>query len=207
MNPENDADAAASTVAAVAAKISTPPRGDGEERILRATFELLAEVGYQGLRFDAVAARAKASKATLYRHWTGKAHLVAEAVRVCKGADGDVPDTGSVRGDLVGFLTEMARHTSGESGPVFAGLVMTMLSDPEFAQEMRAMKDSKTQSFDEIRGRAVARGELRPDCPMHLVEEIVPGLMFMRQFADGQPLDGPYIDHLVDDIILPLLTR
>ncbi len=74
---------------------SAPPRSprstrlgdDREFEILQATYSLLSEVGYEGLRFDAVAARAKASKATLYRHWPGKAQLVADAVRVarCRG--------------------------------------------------------------------------------------------------------------------------
>jgi AcrR family transcriptional regulator len=207
MTPEVASDAVASPAADAVADSPKPPRGDREERILRATFELLAEVGYQGLRFDAVAARAKASKATLYRHWSGKAHLVADAVRLCKAADSYAPDTGGLRGDLVGFLSVMAEQMAGEDGPLFAGLVMAMLSDPEFAREMRAMKDSKRQYFEEIRDRAVARGELREDCRIDLIDEIVPGQLFMRRFADGEPLDGPYVDHLVDDIILPLLHR
>jgi AcrR family transcriptional regulator len=207
MIPEVALDAAASPAADVVADCSKPSRGDREERILRATFELLGEVGYQGLRFDAVAARARASKATLYRHWSGKAHLVADAVRLCKAPDSGVPDTGSLRGDLVAILSLMAERMAGEDGPLFAGLVMAMLSDPDFACEMRGMKESKKLLFEEIRDRAVARGELREDCRVDLVDEIVPGQLFMRRFSDGLPLDKPYVDHLVDDIILPLITR
>jgi len=29
----------------------------------------------------------------------------------------------------------------------------------------------------------------------------------MRLFALGEPLDQEFLDHLVDDIVLPLLTR
>ena len=53
-----------------------------EQAILGATLDLLAEGGYEALRLDAVASRAKASKATLYRHWPGKAELVVDAVSV-----------------------------------------------------------------------------------------------------------------------------
>jgi AcrR family transcriptional regulator len=178
-----------------------------QREILRAAYELLAEVGYEGLRFDAVAARARASKATLYRHWRSKAQLVAEAVRVCKASEQDIPDTGSLRGDLVVLLGEMAEHTAGEDGPLFCGLVMAMQTDPEFAREMRALYESKNIVGQTICSRALARGELRPGYNANLIEEIAPALLFIHSFARGEPLDGRFIDHLIDDILLPLLTR
>jgi AcrR family transcriptional regulator len=178
-----------------------------EQEILRAAYDLLGEVGYEGLRFDAVAARARASKATLYRHWPGKAQLVADAVKCCKASAMDVPDTGSLRGDLVALSTTMAESMAGEDGPLLAGLVMAMRSDPEFACEMRATYESKQAVVESIVRRAAARGELRSSCDASLIEEIAPAQLFMHSFAMGEPLDAKYIDHLVDDILLPLLTR
>src|ERR1700734_4422967 len=64
-----------------------------------AALELLAEIGYDRLSIDAVAARAKASKMTIYRRWSGKAELVVDALS-CLRKPGEVPDTGSLRGDL-----------------------------------------------------------------------------------------------------------
>jgi AcrR family transcriptional regulator len=194
---------------------SVPPRSprsarlgdDREFEILQATYSLLAEVGYEGLRFDAVAARAKASKATLYRHWPGKAQLVADAVRVCKVSGHDMPDTGTVRGDLVAFLRLMASSMADEDGPLFAGLVMAMHNDPEFAAEMRAVQLSKRSTASQIHARAVSRGELSAGSDPVLIDEIAPAMMFMHRFARGEPLDGPFIDHLVDDVLMPLLTR
>src|SRR5258705_539786 len=69
--------------------------GEREAAILRAVYEMLGEVGYAGLRFEAVAARAKASKATLYRHWRGKAQIAVDAVRVCHASADAMPDTGT----------------------------------------------------------------------------------------------------------------
>ena len=187
----------------------SPRRLDGERQqaILRATYELLGEAGYQGLRVDAVAARAKASKATLYRHWPTKAGLVAEAVRVCKGADQAVPDTGDLRLDLVTWFTEMAAVITGDQGAVMAGLFTAMQNDPDLAAELRSMKDSKVQAANTICARAEQRGELRPGWHSGLIDEIVPAMFFMHSFAYGGPIDRPFIDHVVDDIILPLLKR
>jgi AcrR family transcriptional regulator len=180
--------------------------GRREQEILRVTYELLAEVGYEGLRLDAVANRARASKATLYRHWPGKAQLVADAVRLCRAAERECPDTGSLRGDLVALMEIMAASMKSEDGPLFAGLVMAMLHDPEFAAEMRGLQESKQNTANAIRARAVARGELTPDSDPNLIDEIAPALMFMQCFARGEPLDERFISHLVDDILMPVLT-
>src|SRR5690242_16891040 len=85
---------------------ATRPRveGDRESEILEATLVVLAEVGYDRLTMDAVATKAKASKATLYRRWNGKVQLVIDALHhghrhEDQGAE--PPDTGTLRGDLL----------------------------------------------------------------------------------------------------------
>jgi hypothetical protein len=84
---------------------------------------------------------------------------------------------------------------------------MAMHTDPELAAELRAMRDSKVPFAEAICARAAERGELKPGYDARLIDEIVPALLFMHCFAHGEPLDEQFITHLVDDIILPLLTR
>jgi AcrR family transcriptional regulator len=179
---------------------------DREREILQVAYDLLAEVGYEGLRLDVVATRARTSKATLYRHWPGKAQLIADAVRCCKAWQHELPDTGSLRDDLMAVVRGMAEHMAGEDGPLLAGLLMAMRSDPEFAHVMRAMATAKRELGEEICARAVERGQLVAGCKAGLIEEIVPAALFMRGVVRGEPLDEEYVAHLVDDILLPLLT-
>jgi AcrR family transcriptional regulator len=181
--------------------------GDRERAILSATYDLLGEVGYEGLRLDAVAARARASKATLYRHWPTKAQLVADAVRICHVHEENVPDTGSLRGDLVAWFTEIADSIDGHEGSLMCGLIMAINTDAEFAAQMRALRSSKTPIAAQICSRAAQRGEIQPGCHAELIDEIVPGLLFSRRFIQGAPLDVQFVEHSVDDIILPLLKR
>jgi AcrR family transcriptional regulator len=180
--------------------------GDRERQILQAAFELLGEVGYEGLRLDAVAARARTSKATLYRHWPGKAQLVADAVRSCKEFPHELPDTGDLREDLLAMLRLTAEHMNGEDGPLMAGLLTAMRSDEELARELRAMATSKPDLGAELCARAVARGQLATNGRPGLFEEICPALLFFHSLVLGQPLDEQYLAHIVDDILLPLLT-
>ena len=69
--------------------------------ICDATLALLLEVGYDRMSMDAVAARAHASKATIYRRWPGKQELVLDAVKARGVGLTVAEDTGSLRGDLV----------------------------------------------------------------------------------------------------------
>jgi AcrR family transcriptional regulator len=178
-----------------------------EQAILRAAYELLGETGYQGLRVDAVAARAQASKATLYRHWPTKAGLVVDAVQCCKVDSPPPRDTGSLRGDLVEWFGQIGEAISGNEGPIMAGLFMAMHTDPDLAAELRAMRESKVPFAEAICARAASRGEIQPGYDAGLIDEIVPALFFMHSFAFGRPLDDSYVAHIVDDIIVPLLAR
>src|SRR3954451_13069507 len=86
--------------------VTTRPRveGDREVEILDSALEVLAEVGYDRLTMDAVALKAKASKATLYRRWNGKVSLVIDALHHHhrhEDPEGGAIDTGSLRGDLI----------------------------------------------------------------------------------------------------------
>src|SRR5207244_13096978 len=75
-----------------AARVLGRPRDETRNvAILEATLAVLGEVGYDRLTIDAVAARAKASKATVYRRWPGKAALVVDAFRTVNPAQAAVP--------------------------------------------------------------------------------------------------------------------
>ena len=90
----------------------TPHRRDAA--ICDATLALLAEVGYDRMSMDAVAARAKASKATIYRRWPGKQELVLDAVRSRAPGMAVPEDTGSLRGDLLATYRSAAHGVAAD---------------------------------------------------------------------------------------------
>lgn len=126
-----------------------------EDAILRVTLELLAESGYDHLTIDAVAARARCSKATIYRRWPGKAALVMTAVRRHAGQSGAaVPDTGSLRSDLLAALEAMRSSLSGQDAALILGLLIAMHRDPDLAGVVREqVLDAKRKVF----GAVIAR--------------------------------------------------
>ena len=184
-------------------------RGVPRERaILSAVIGLLGEAGYEAMTMDAVAARAHASKTTIYRRWPGKPELVRAAVdayiagRVLRSAD-----TGSLRGDLLSVLQEMREHLTPEFLAMMSGLVHAMRADTELAGSLRSMFDEDSVSA-ELVARAAGRGELPAGDAARLarlVHEVVEAQVF-RQMAAGGELDQRFACHVVDDIVLPLLA-
>ena len=133
-----------------------------EEAILLATLELLAEAGYDQLTMDGVAARARCSKATIYRRWPGKAELVMTAVRRHAGSPAAAaPDTGSLRADLLAVVEAMRASLVGQDAALILGLMIAMRRDPELARVVRdQILDTKREVFGAAIARAVARGDL-----------------------------------------------
>ena len=180
-----------------------------EDAILRATLELLAESGYDQLTIDAVAARARCSKATIYRRWPGKAALVSTAVRRHAGQPAAAaPDTGSLRSDLLAALEVMRSSLSGQDAALILGLLSAMHRDPELAGAVREqVLDVKREVFDAVIARAAARGDIPATADGALLAEISSAVLLSRLLVTGEPLDDAFTQHLVDAVLLPALER
>jgi AcrR family transcriptional regulator len=193
------------------------PRDESRDTaILEATLEVLGEVGYDRLTIDAVAAKAKASKATVYRRWADKAALVVEAMETIKPAvatgEGDTaciwPDTGSLRGDLLAGARSFMDRLESEEGRLLVAVMTAQAHNPDLAQAMRAAHlDDKRRSCRILADRAVARGELTSTAGADTFVEVLPAIMFNRLLMTGEPFDEAFLVHVVDDIAMPLLGR
>lgn len=185
---------------------ATRPRveGEREQQLFEATLAVLADVGYDRLTMDAVAAAAKASKATLYRRWRDKADLVVDALVHHKGSMAEVEPTGSLRGDLLALFC-------GPSGPLnprqvdfFASVVTALHRDPEFAtafrQQVLAPKIAASRAVYE---RARDRGELRDDLDLDLVAPVLAGIVLHRVLVLGEEPSSDLVERVVDQLVLP----
>jgi AcrR family transcriptional regulator len=188
------------------------PGGRGSTRetaILRATLELLAESGYDQLTMDAVAARARCSKATIYRRWPDKAALVITVVRRHGGQPATtVPDTGGLRSDLLAALQVMRSSLSGQEAALILGLLSAMHRDPELAGTVRQqVLQAKREVFGAVIARAAARGDVPATTDPALLAEISSAVLFSRLIVTGEPLDDAFTQHLVDAVLLPALRQ
>jgi len=190
-------------------RMTSPKRGEARSRaILDATIELLAEVGYDRMTMDTVASRAKASKATIYRHWPDKTALVLDALRRRGSIVPDLPDTGSLRGDLKLYVRESATATAGTAGSLVVALLAVAAHDPELeALLAQQFHYEQLPGIIALVDRARKRGEVSPDVDHLLIGEVLPGMLIMHLLVLGLPGDELFVDSLVDDVLMPLLTR
>ena len=186
-----------------AAAVRPRVEGDREQQILDAALEVLADVGYDRLTMDAVAQRAKASKATLYRRWNSKAKLVVEALARTKGVP-EVPDTGDLRGDLLSAFCGMGGLADHDTTATLGAVLTAVSTDPEFACEFRAqVVEPKARVSRTIFERARDRGELRADIDLDIVVPALAGIVLHRVFLFGDTPKPALIQRAVDQIILP----
>jgi AcrR family transcriptional regulator len=187
---------------AVAAEATLTTR---EQEILGVCAELLTEIGYERLTIDAVAARARASKATIYRRWPGKPALVGAAVRYLTDPDNIAPEyTGDLRTDLLTLLTN-ARDRFADKAPLLAGMVHAMQEDPELAGLLRADIARCRATTDALLARYSAAGVITASDP-EFVRELAPATLMTRILITGEPVDNDLLTHLVDRVLLPLLS-
>ncbi|MCW2843049.1 MAG: transcriptional regulator, TetR family [Nocardioides sp.] len=181
--------------------------GDRELEILEATLEVLGDVGYDRLTMDAVATRAKASKATLYRRWNGKVSLVIEALLSVK-APTALPDTGSLREDLIASFCGLGGLTDQKSVDTFASVLTAITRDPDFAAAFRReVIGPKAQMSHVIFERAQARGEIPVGVDLELLAPALAGIVLHRLYLMGEMPSEALITRVIDQIILPAATR
>ncbi|GGR87494.1 TetR family transcriptional regulator [Streptomyces humidus] len=183
----------------------TPER---EAELYEAVLELLREVGYDALTMDAVAARTRSSKATLYRQWGGKAELVAKAVRHGKpgGSVGEV-DTGTLRGDLHALTLRSDDCEMEQSSALMRGLAMAVHGNPDLLKAFKEhLVEPEMAEFGRVLQRAVDRGEVRADCPaLQFVPHMMIGAFAARTMLDEQPPTQAFLLSYIDAVVLPAL--
>ncbi|MEV5985796.1 TetR/AcrR family transcriptional regulator [Streptomyces sp. NPDC052051] len=182
----------------------TPER---EAELYGAVLDLLREVGYDALTMDAVAARTRSSKATLYRQWGGKAELVVMAIRRGKRGRLDEVDTGSLRGDLLALIAHEDDCTMEQNSALMRGMAMAVHHNPDLRQAFREqLVGSETEQARSVLQRAVDRGEIRADCPaLDFFVHMMVGGFATRMLLDDQPPTQAFLTSYIDAVVLPAL--
>jgi AcrR family transcriptional regulator len=184
------------------------PRSERADRaILEAALDLFVEAGFDAMTVEGVADRAGVGKTTVYRRWSSKEDLVSAAVGRLSAAVG-APDTGSVRGDLVGLAealidvltsTDAGRALPRMAGEVAAGSALGRAY-------VRSVLGPRRRLVAAVLRRGIERGELPRDLDVELAIDTFIGPLLIRRLLGGQrpryPRDLParLADHVLDGI-------
>jgi AcrR family transcriptional regulator len=182
-------------------------RGDAlHAAIYEATLDELTAVGYAELKMEHVANRARASKGSLYRRWSSRAELVADAVHHTIPSCAERPDTGSVREDLLGCLRGFATLLNGPSGEAIRGLMADTIRNPDLMEVVRArFVDPGVGLFLEVLRRGAARGEVRATALTWRIASLGPDLLREYFLVHRTPIPDRVLIEMVDEVIIPLI--
>lgn len=178
-----------------------------ENALLVAAWDELNERGYDDFTIDGVAARAHTSRAVLYRRWPGKPELVHAALIAAITKDPlTVPDSGSLRGDVINLL-QQANSQRGH----LAVTVITRLggfyrdTGTTIAELRNILENERGDTMNKLIARAIARGEIRPDQINGRLAQLPTDLLRHDVLFTLTPLTDEAIEEIVDTVFLPLV--
>ena len=181
------------------------PRSEASRKaILRAASELLLEHGLHSISMDAVAERAGASKATIYRWWPSKELLALDALfSDWAPAAGAGYDTGSLAGDLLALTLPWARQLAAKPyGRVIAALITGAQSDPRFAEVYRArFLQPRRDPARVIFNRAIERGEIPADTDIEIALDLLYGPFYHRVLHGHAQLTDRFTRAIVEHVV------
>lgn len=170
------------------------------EDVLRATLHELARVGYGAMRIDDVAALSGVNKTTIYRRWPTKLELVQATIEMHRD-EPPLPDTGTLRGDLVRALEDSVMRFASPEKLAVLRMFQTERGNPEVEALGRRIRTEHRKARRVLVERAIARGELPSTTDPALVVEIVLSTVYSRVFTHGDPVDRPFLESVVDLVI------
>lgn len=183
-----------------------PRSAESRRAIIQSAMHILQDDGYAALNIEAIAAKAGVSKQTIYRWWPSAAFIVLEALTAdMEAQDAPMPDTGSLKGDLLELVRQTVRALAARRGPVFKALIAEAQADARFAEAFRiSLMAAHRDVVTAIVGRAQLRNEVPFDIDVDLAADSVYGPILYRLLNGHAALDETFAYNLVDGIVTML---
>ncbi len=176
-----------------------PRNEEARVRILESALALVEDVGFANVTTDAIADRAGASKATIYRWWPNKAAVLIEALREQVALEDPFPDTGNLSRDIHAQLQNFVKLLTSRRGRIFKGFLAAAQSDPEVAEAFRTLwiQPRRAEAM-----RALERHQRQGTLPKLLNKasalDLLYGPFYFRLLAGHAPLTPEFATQVAD---------
>ena len=175
---------------------------------MASALEVLAEVGFEAMTIDMVAARAHAGKGAIYRRWASKTELVIDAVARMEREEvrlDALPDTGSLREDLVALIRPQTAAQDDQRLRVMGGLLLISSQEPRLAETaFEASTGNWIEANRLLIDRAISRGEFAGG-EVETLARVVPHMCTCRVSVLQQPITREFLVELIDGVLIPAL--
>ena len=176
-----------------------PRSAQAEAAILKAARELLDDAGPARLTIEAVAARAKVGKPTIYRYWANARELAMAALMARMPDAPGVVESQSALADLRTHVRGLIARFSTTRGKQTALMLATAERDSEMFKAFRnQVVMTGREEGRAILARAQMSGEVRADLPIETTLDLIYGPIFFRLLTVHAPLTQSFADEIVD---------
>jgi AcrR family transcriptional regulator len=187
--------------------MARPLSAEADAKMLGATLEIIRDAGVDGVTIEEVARRSGVAKTTIYRHASSGTELVVRAVTGLVD-DIEVPDTGSLAGDLRALVASFIDLTADEvTRRVFVAVLHHAATNSEFEALYRSLVMSRRSPVAQVVERARARGEVDVAVDLDMAVDLVEGPLVVRRLVVGEHLRAAQADQLVDLVVRALAPR
>jgi AcrR family transcriptional regulator len=169
--------------------------------VFNATMELLLTESYDAITITEIASRSGVHETSIYRRWKTKEALVIEVLLERAKEIFPIPDTGSVRSDLVQLLQEVIAFLQSPIGEIMVKISTGSLHIAAMSPERQHYWSSRFEQFNTIVERAIERGEFPPQTDEHMLLKTLIGPLYVQIFLLNQPLDESLPGRIVDLVL------
>lgn len=176
-----------------------PRSAEADAAIQAAALELLSERGFSGLTMEALAERAGVSKPTLYRRFHAPAEVAMSVVAALDADAVPLPDTGSLRDDLLAVAIGMVRLLEHSPfGEIVPALVGAGQVHPELREAATRYVARRRALVEELIVRGVDRGELPAGTDAPFVLDLLLAPFYFRHLITHDPVDDGFAARVCD---------
>jgi len=172
------------------------------EAVMRATMETLAELGFEGLTFTEIGRRAGVHGTSVQRRWGSRERVLLEALVSYANEVITIPDTGSLRTDMVGFSRSLSDYFYSPFGTgILKVLIADTGHDKGFAASRAEFVRMRMEAIAAIFQRARDRGEIRQDVSDETGLSMMLGPIYFRLLITRQYIDDEAIERTIDTLM------
>jgi AcrR family transcriptional regulator len=169
--------------------------------VLEATLQAAAEDGFGGVTISEIARRAGVHASSIQRRWGSRENVVLDAMLTNSQEKLPIPDSGSLRGDLIAFARSITAYLATPLGEALVRTMAATVDDPNLAAGRARFWLGRYETARVIVDRAIERRELAAGTDPQLALELLVAPLHFRKLLTRQAVDDAFVKHTVDTLI------